>query len=100
MGTVTLPYNPQPGDPEDITQITADLAAIVTAINGNLDTANVSTAAAVAQGATNANGAGTAGTLARSDHTHLIRGLERLAADPTTSNFVGRRYHRTTDNAE
>lgn len=100
MGTVTLPYNPQPGDPEDITQITADLAAIVTAINGNLDAVNVTTAAAVAQGSTNANGAGTASTLARSDHTHLIRGLERLAADPSTSNFVGRRYHRTTDNLE
>lgn len=101
MTAVALPYpGIAAGQAEDIGQVMANFQAILTAINGNLDAGNISTAAAIAQGATSANGAGTAATLARSDHTHLVQGLERLAADPTTGNFVGRRYHRTTDNLE
>lgn len=37
----SIPYNPQAGDPEDISQIMADFGAILFVLNGNLDETNV-----------------------------------------------------------
>lgn len=47
MTLVALPYNPQPGDPEDITQITADFAAILAVLNGDIRSDNISPLAAI-----------------------------------------------------
>lgn len=48
MAQITLPYRPVNGNPEDISQIIADLDAILAQINGNLDNSNVAAAAAIA----------------------------------------------------
>jgi hypothetical protein len=94
----TLPYAINAGDVADASKVQADLNALLGAINGGLDTANVTTAAALATG--RANAVGVASTLARSDHTHAVNGSEALTADPATGNFVGRRYFNTSSNVE
>ncbi len=95
MGAAALPFNINNGDPLDATQVMANDQAITQVVNGGLEAnTNVSTDTAVTQTGA-ANGEGTAATLARSDHRHLIQGFENLAADPTTGNFKGRVYWNT-----
>lgn len=95
MGAINLPYIIANGDALDADKVMADLQAITGIANGSLQAnSNVSTAAAVSQiGAANAEGV--AATLARSDHTHILQGVESGTADPTTSNFIGRLFFRT-----
>lgn len=95
MGAINLPHIIANGDPLDADQVMADLQAITTVANGGLQAnSNVAAAAAVSQiGAANAEGV--AATLARSDHTHILQGVESGTADPTTGNFIGRLYFRT-----
>ncbi len=95
MGAINLPNNIQNDDDLDAGVAMANWQAITQVANGGLEAAtNVSTDTAVTQpGSTNSEG--TAATLARSDHLHLIQGFENLASDPTTGNFKGRVYWNT-----
>jgi hypothetical protein len=96
MATVTLPFTPDGNDTKDIGQIMADFQAILDELNGNLQASvNVAVATAVTQSGT-ANGPGSSSNLARSDHTHLIQGLEQRTAPPSSGHFVGRLYVDTT----
>jgi len=45
---ISLPYNPQPGGAEDITQINANFAAVLAVVNGDIRNDNVAAAAAIA----------------------------------------------------
>jgi microcystin-dependent protein len=47
MTQITLPFRPQPGDLEDVTQIIADLDAIINVVNGGLANDNIAPAAGV-----------------------------------------------------
>ena len=96
MGAVALPYNPQPGEPEDITQIMANLNAILAQVNGNLESAVNVRVAAAGPLTGEANTEGGSASLARADHAHIVRGVEQLAAEPTTGHFVGRKYFNTS----
>lgn len=96
MATLTLPFNPQPGGDEDVTQVMANFNALVALVNGNLEAStniSVGTPAALTGASSDA---GTSASLARSDHTHIVRGTEELTADPTTGNFIGREYMNTS----
>lgn len=48
MAHITLPHRPVDGNPEDISQIIADLDAILAQVNGNIDNSNIAAAAAIA----------------------------------------------------
>lgn len=95
MGLVALPYDPQPHEIDDITQVNANLAAILAAVNGGLDATNIVTGAPPNPLDGNTPGIGVLAALARADHGHVIQGMERLSADPTTGNEVGREYFNT-----
>lgn len=98
MAEVNLPFNIKNGDGLDADQVMANDQILAQSINGGLEAgSNVTTAAAVTQ-VGNANAEGTAATVARSDHTHIIQGVENLTADPTTGNFEGRVFWNTTAN--
>lgn len=47
MTLVTLPYRPQDGDPEDVSQIIADFDAILAVLNGDVRDDNISPAAGI-----------------------------------------------------
>jgi hypothetical protein len=95
VGLVALPYDPQPHEIDDITQVNANLAAILAAVNGGLDATNIVTGAPPNPLDGNTPGIGVLAALARADHGHVIQGMERLSADPTTGNEVGREYFNT-----
>ncbi len=97
MAAITIPNRPLGSDTRVIAQILADFDAILAQANGNLESStNVKVGVSGSTLDGNASAEGSSSSLARADHTHMIQGVERRAADPTTSNFVGRLYFNTT----
>lgn len=98
MTLAAITYRPTSGTPEDIAQIIADFDQILNVINGLLEAdINVQADGPVTVKG-NANTAGSSSALARSDHQHIVQGVENVAALPTTGNFLGRKVFLTTDN--
>jgi len=93
MTTVTEAFPLVPGTLADADALEADLSGIRTVINGQLEMGvNVQAGAAAAcDGDTSSPGSSLQGSHA--DHTHAIRGLEALSADPSAR--VGREYFNT-----
>lgn len=48
MTQISLPFNPQPGDAEDISHIMGDFAAVLAVVNGVIRNDNISASAAIA----------------------------------------------------
>lgn len=96
MSTLVYPDVITANTTADATQVESNFLAISTVINGSLEMGtNVAAAAPIAQTSASLQaGASTSG--ARSDHAHVIRCTEQLTADPSSSNFVGRRYFNTS----
>lgn len=95
MARIILPENIQDRDPLDPARVMADFRAIVAETEGKLQAAvNVEVGSpADLDGYTSTPGSGTG--LARANHMHVVRGVEHLAADPTTGNFIGREFFNT-----
>jgi hypothetical protein len=94
-----FPHRPNSGDPEIVEQIIQDMDTIQGIINGDLQgETNVKVAPPTGVVTGNTNSEGSSDAVSRSDHTHIIRGVEQLSANPTASNFPGRVYFNTTTN--
>jgi hypothetical protein len=94
VGLIALPYTLTPGTTARAGEVMADLVAIISAANGNLDGDNIATGNSVATGPSTSSGSGT--DIALANHTHAVQGMEALSADPVTGNFVGREYFNTS----
>lgn len=94
MGLVAEPYTLTPGQPARASEVMANLIAILNALNGGIDGDNAVTGTAVATGPSSSAGSGT--DLALANHTHAVKGVENLSADPSTGNEVGRLYFNTS----
>jgi hypothetical protein len=98
LGLISLPYNPQPSDPEDITEIMANFGAVLAQVNGNLESSsNVKVGVAALPLAGSASAEGSSASLARADHMHLVQGVEVRSSQPSSGHFAGRVYYDTTD---
>jgi len=96
LSTLTFPFSFSSGTLADANQVNSDFAAVATVVNGNLEAStNVKVAAPIAQTSA-AIAAGSSLSLARADHAHTIQCTEQLAANPSTGNFIGRRYFNTS----
>lgn len=91
MGAINLPYQIENGDGLDADTAMANWIQIVNVANGLLEaSSNVRVAAPSASNAGNANSEGTSASLSRSDHAHVIQGVENVTAAPSIGNFEGR----------
>lgn len=98
MGLISLPYNPQPNDPEDVTEIMANFGAVTAQVNGNLEAnSNVKVGVAAVPLASGSSAEGSSSSLARADHVHLVQGVEVRSSQPSSGHFAGRVYYDTTD---
>lgn len=96
MSTLTYPNTLTPNTTADANQVMANFNAAGTVVNGNLESStNVKTAVPIAQTSASIL-EGSSASLARADHSHVVRSFEQLTADPTTNNFVGRCYNNTS----
>jgi hypothetical protein len=84
MTALTYPHDIQDGDALEAGPVMANFEAVRSVTGGNLEMGtNVQVAAPVALDG-NTSSAGAALTGSRSDHQHVVRGVERLTSDPTT----------------
>src|SRR6476469_2802518 len=96
MTTISQPFPLIPGTLADADQVQADVAQIISAVNGNLEAGvNVMAGPSRAIDGDNSNPGGS-NLVSRSDHTHTVRGVETLTADPAPK--VGRLYYNTVTN--
>lgn len=96
MAQVVYPFNPQNGDDADVSLLDSNFQTVAVQVNGNLEAGvNVRTAAPSVQTSVGGLSEGSANTMMRSDAQLVIRGMERLASDPSTNNDVGREYFNT-----
>lgn len=97
MAQVVYPFNPQNGDDADVSLLDSNFQTVAVQVNGNLEAGvNVRTGAPSIQDSQSGLLEGSANTLMRSDAKLVIRGMEPLASDPGTANFVGREYFNTS----
>lgn len=97
MTTISQPFPLVAHTLADADQLQADVAQIIATVNGNLEAdVNVIAGASSAIDGDTSN-PGSSNAVARSDHTHTVRGLEVLAADPVGK--LGRMYFRSVDKA-
>lgn len=95
-----LDYTFQNGTPADADQVNANFQRVQDFANGGIDITSVLVGTPVAQDSQGGLSQGSGPGLAAADHKHILRGWERLAADPTSQNFIGRTYWNTTNNNE
>lgn len=97
MTTVSQPFPLVAHTLADADQVQADLAQIIATINGNLE-ADVNVIAGPSSAIDgDSSSPGGSNAVARSDHTHTVRGFEVLAADPIGK--LGRHYFNSVTKA-
>lgn len=97
MTRMNIPFRPASGDDEIVEQLIQDFDHVQDIANGQLQAnTNFKVTAPPSPLDGDANAEGISDSGARADHTHVIRGMERLAAAPTGSHKLGRVFYDTT----